>query len=313
MPYHFSDYIKSQSEFIVSNDIPFPVDNLIYSALGARVCYSKDQPINLILNDRRVTDFETRLHYLRKLSTWHHYSVFAHSPLGELVVNEYQSNIGVLPYKSFPIRKDDGIHYILNARHSLEIVGIYINDIFNNLSKDFNVEFFVSYNDGYDIGFVKIDENTAGMYTDRDYYVVASYKPVGNYDWFFFIAHGFSRVFTHQLVRHTWLNFSQRSFRYTKTMGVGKPFSNLSDKDIMKIDIMSQVSDMFYNSLVDSGFKKQDARYIYPMGARTTIAFSGPALVFYDFVNKRDTKEAQDEIRYVAYVVRKFMEFIYGK
>ena len=36
------------------------------------------------------------------------------------------------------------------------------------------------------------------------------------FNWTGIIAYEFSRIFSHQFVRYTWLNFNQRSHRYTK-------------------------------------------------------------------------------------------------
>ncbi len=37
-----------------------------------------------------------------------------------------------------------------------------------------------------------------------------------HFQWMSVITHNFSRIFSHQYIRHTWLNFNQRSHRYTK-------------------------------------------------------------------------------------------------
>ena len=308
------DYRRSQVTFLYGpglTDIP-AADGLIYSAIGARICYSKDSPVDIILKDKRVVNFEERVSYLKRLKGWHHYSIFAHSPIWTFQCSSRWdvSLKGVFPYKSFPIYQKNTFSYILNARHSVELLGL---DIENLMDKNRPVKFYIIRAGMIGFEHKELTEDDAGEHI-ADEYIIASYLDIPFYGWLFVIAHGFSRVFTHQLVRHTWLNFSQRSFRYTETFGIQCPMSE--DMDVFGRNYfytLADVAEIPYRKLLERGYKKQDARYLYPMGARTTIAMSGPMLVFEDFIKKRTGKDAQHEIRFVARAIEYFINEVIMK
>jgi thymidylate synthase (FAD) len=122
---------------------------------------------------------------------------------------------------------------------------------------------------------------------------------------------------THQLVRHTWLNFSQRSHRYTKVDSVVIPPS-VKQKNKGKLNITLMLYEEFvthflhcYKSLIEvSGVPREDARFISPAGASTTIMASGPLFVWQDFASKRNHPKAQWEIRKCASIVEKIIEYV---
>ena len=308
------DYQRSQISFLCDHKVTdaSAADGLIYSAIGARICYSKDSPVDVILKDKRVIDFEERKSYLKRLKGWHHYSVFAHSPIWAFQRPSCDdvSLRGSFPYKSFPIDQATTFSYILNARHSIELLGL---DIEKLMDKNRPVKFYIIRTGIAGFEHKELTEDDAGEYI-ADEYIIASYLDIPFYGWLFVIAHGFSRVFTHQLVRHTWLNFSQRSFRYTETFGIQCPMSE--DMHVFGRNyfyMLADIAEIPYRKLLERGYKKQDARYLYPMGARTTIAMSGPMLVFEDFIKKRTGKDAQHEIRFVARAIEYFINEVIMK
>lgn len=116
---------------------------------------------------------------------------------------------------------------------------------------------------------------------------------------------GISRVCSHQLVRSKHLDFLQRSQRYC----------NDSKANIVepKFDNSQQVGDFHYAisksfemyiGLIESGMKKEDARMILPQCVTTELIVVGNFQAWLDFINLRDTKEAQWEIRAVAQEIK---------
>ena len=288
-------------------------DSLIFSALGGRICYSSDSPISILLNDKRVTDRDERISYLSRIANKHHFSIFAHS-VHSVVYGLYPFAI----YKSFPIIKYNlygkSYRHVINARHVVEYISLSYNDYREKLIEHFESVidfpiyasdlFRVSYMDGDSVvKNIYIDENVEKTLPDR--YLLDSYIVLDDgTKWFVVVAHGYSRIFTHQLVRHTFFNFSQRSMRYTKGFGVYTPPSLKSSK---VYELMVDVVSRFYDKLLEYGYKKEDARFIYPHGAKTTIMFSGPDFVFEDFIRKRIVKAAQHEIREVATILNEVL------
>jgi thymidylate synthase (FAD) len=53
----------------------------------------------------------------------------------------------------------------------------------------------------------------------------------------------------------------------------------------------------------DCKIKREDARFLLPMGRRTTIVVSGTLKWIHDFIEKRNTPHAQWEIRNIARVM----------
>jgi thymidylate synthase (FAD) len=59
-----------------------------------------------------------------------------------------------------------------------------------------------------------------------------------------------------------------------------------------------------YDLLLDAGMKKEDARMILPQCTTTELIVVGNFQAWIDFINLRETKEAQWEIRAVATEIR---------
>lgn len=120
---------------------------------------------------------------------------------------------------------------------------------------------------------------------------------------FTFSIEGISRACSHQLVRHRIASYSQQSQRYVN----GEKFGYVIPKDVadksllyeMFIDHMEQTK-KFYKFLVDSGIKKEDARYILPNATTTNILVTMNARELLHFIGLRMDKRAQWEIRELA-------------
>jgi len=258
-------------------------DNLLFSALGARICYSSDS-VESLLQDKRIIDFSYRLEFLRRCAQRKHFSVFAHSP----VAVDYAGVADLEPlqrlFKTFPYRDGGRLYICLNARHLVEFTE------FDNLLSGFT--------------YLSLYQKTLDLDSSRRVHLLTFEDPFYPYGWLVIIAEGFSRVFSHQFVRHTWLNFNQRSHRYTRVDDVFLP-AELTNSNEVK-GLIAKVFTV-YNHLIEKGVRREDARYLIPCGARTTILASGPLLSWQDFLSKRLGKDVQRETREFALAVEQLI------
>ena len=195
-------------------------ESIPFTALGARTCYSAGD-LNYLLNDPRVVSKSDRAKFLSKLGNYKHFSVFAHSfaykdlsEFSEEDINrhlepEYHSlphntkakilaqKIGSLFFKS---------HY--NPEYPT-VIGVSLRHYLEEMLSIDEEEYFKTFEKmtEYDVPISPLGkkQNTTliGLIKDYDGYAV-------------FYIDNVSRVMTHQLVRHTTLNFSQRSQRYVR-------------------------------------------------------------------------------------------------
>ena len=195
-------------------------ESIPFTALGARTCYSAGG-LDYLLNDPRIISKENRAKFLSKLGNYKHFSVFAHSfaykdltDLDEKIIDKYLDKeflnlpktekakilalkIGATHFKS---------HY--NPKYPT-VIGVSLRHYLEDLLEYDEGEYFKAFEKmaEYDIPVEPLgkEENTTliGLIKEYDGYAV-------------FFIDDISRVCTHQLVRHTSLNYSQRSQRYVK-------------------------------------------------------------------------------------------------
>lgn len=126
-----------------------------------------------------------------------------------------------------------------------------------------------------------------------------------------------SRAFTHQIVRHRTLSFSQQSQRYcnfsNEKFGHSIDFilpqdSELGIEDKAKaramLEAAYQVSEAEYFDLVDMGIKPETARSVLPNAAASIIVVSGTIANWDKFFKLRCDPHAQAEIRLIANKIR---------
>ena len=110
-----------------------------------------------------------------------------------------------------------------------------------------------------------------------------------------------SRACTHQLVRHRHMSFSQKSQRYVKEKG---QFDYIIPPTIDKnpelkekfVDFMSKISDM-YQEFVEAGIPAEDARFVMPNAASSSMVASLNLREMIHLANLRLCTRAQYEIR----------------
>ena len=286
-----------------------PKSLVMLSALGARICYSPKPPHKILEEDKRLTDDKEMLAFLERCYKAGHFSVFAHTPI--FIKSDKYPYDSKLPYKAFSYSIGEETYICANLRHLMEYKRRLAHDFELNLREDggFLLEGPYFYNP--ELG------TWSGELTNSKKYIMGFCWPANPWFWFSFVIHGYSRAMTHQLVRHTWLNFSQRSHRYTEVEDVVCPPS-IKDKVIKNGIVIITAAQLFddvvkntktaYDLLVEFGIPKEDARYLFPTGATTTIMASGPYFVWDDFVSKRTVKGAQWEIKEIASAIKQFME-----
>ncbi|WP_457644064.1 FAD-dependent thymidylate synthase [Persephonella sp.] len=195
-------------------------DSIPFTALGARTCYSSGD-LNYLLNDPRIVSKGERAKFLSKLGNYKHFSVFAHSfaykDLSKLPEEKLDSllekSLRDLPkYEKARIlalklsATNFKSHY--NPKYPT-VIGISLRHYLERLLQIDEKIYLEAFNKmaEYDIPIEPLgsEDNVTliGMIKDYDGYAV-------------FFIDNVSRTMTHQLVRHTALNYSQRSQRYVK-------------------------------------------------------------------------------------------------
>jgi flavin-dependent thymidylate synthase len=252
-------------------------------ALGARICYSS-QDIDELLNDNRVNG-DGVIKYLENIFKMGHFSVFSHA------FKYYYKIDPPNKFKSVVTKNSVG----LSARHFLEEQQQFPYDTSDllNLNK---------------IEIIKqtINEN-----------IIASllYKSKEEDGWAVIHVDGISRITSHQLVRYSSLNFSQRSQRYcseknNKFLLPNNDYINdaniaIKSKQLFEQSYSSSMD--IYNKLIEMGVRKEDARYVLPQAMNTSLLMSGTIKQINHFITQRKEKFAQDEIRKLAIAVEEVL------
>ncbi len=116
-----------------------------------------------------------------------------------------------------------------------------------------------------------------------------------------FAINNISRACSHQLVRHRHMSFSQKSQRYVKEKGqfdyIIPPTIEKNSELSEKFDnFMSKISD-FYQELVEAGIPAEDARFVLPNAASTSMVVSLNLRELIHLANLRLCTRSQLEIR----------------
>ncbi len=115
-----------------------------------------------------------------------------------------------------------------------------------------------------------------------------------------FSISGVSRACTHQLVRHRHMSFSQKSQRYVKEKG---QFEYITPPTIKgsafeaEFDEFMQKTAEFYSKLTENGIPAEDARFILPNAASSSMIASLNLRELIHLANLRLCTNAQLEIR----------------
>ncbi|TRO47443.1 FAD-dependent thymidylate synthase [Candidatus Bathyarchaeota archaeon] len=118
-----------------------------------------------------------------------------------------------------------------------------------------------------------------------------------------FAIEGISRACSHQLVRHRTASYSQQSQRYIPVRRLRERVvipPSVSEKALNEyMSLMDRASDA-YGGLVDTGVPREDARFVLPNAAETSLLFTIDGRSLLHFFGIRCCNRAQWEIRALA-------------
>jgi len=254
-------------------------DTFPLTAIGARVCYSK-KSLEELLKEPKVSSPQERAQFLSKLANWKHFSVFAHSFTYKKVGKEKAIYLAAKYFKSYWNEK------------APDYIGISLRHYLEELSEEERNEVFTHLSE--------VENQIEPLGVNKNVVLLGgTFKGFG---YFVFYISGISRVATHQLVRHTALNFSQRSQRYAserENSSIIPPSFKGNAEELFRS--WDKMANNLYRVLTENlKIPKEDARFILPHGRASTIVVSGPTPWLLDFLRKRTEKAAQWEIRQTA-------------
>lgn len=310
---NLEDLRKTQKKLI-----SLVLENLDYSALsiflpfsylGARICYAESHPL-LLFEEEKFKDLERFKSFLLHLKKAGHFSIFAHTPIFVNLKKLSLEEKFALAKTYFKVFFDEDLA-LFNLRHIAENLSdhdfLHLINVEPSLEK---IEILL-YRNFQLIYSSTLDTLDSSLFKEKNSLwatpevIILKCKEVFPFSWVGVIAHNFSRLFSHQFVRHTWLNFNQRSHRYTKVEKFVIP-KVFKEKDISLYKEIIEKGMKAYEEL-SLNIKKESARFVVPQGASTTILATGPLLVWRDFIEKRIIPQAQEEIRDLAKLLKEVL------
>lgn len=304
--------------------------NLVFSAIGGRTCYSQSVIDEINNNEARLT--YNIVDYLNRIARLHHFSIFSHTyvtfNIKDIKINNNSlsdiikvANIYKLNINDVEVSKDKSTYYVdlnitITLRHLLELfyqVSEKHDDFLNELFNYFSINQENVINNALDkIEILKNNYTEITSYLDVrtgfTYYIY----PLTNH--IFIILDNIPRYISHQIVRHTSLNFSQQSQRYVKLKLQNNttlnPLTYLYLKE--KLNLPDYKISMIQNDVLHSNVKyinylsempAEISRLILPEQTSTILTLSGSYDDVMSFIEKRLDNHAQYEIKKIAEVV----------
>ncbi len=130
-----------------------------------------------------------------------------------------------------------------------------------------------------------------------------------------FRVDGISRACSHQFVRSKHLDFLQQSQRYVDNkdhLDYVTPEAIKNDpKSLEFFDAAMTTAHRIYKYLRSHGVKKEDARFVLPNAATTSLIVTGNFQAWTDFIKLRTDPAAQWEIKEVAYKIKELLHAKY--
>ena len=143
--------------------------------------------------------------------------------------------------------------------------------------------------------------NPEGSLAGLKHAIKSGHESVLEHASFTFMLQNVSRVLLAQLTRHRLASYSVESQRYVSYkdgFNVHIPTDNPKLLDLYAAAMSS--SEKIYQQLLEAGVDAEDARYVMPNAATTTIVVTMNARELRHFFRMRCCNRAQAEIRYVA-------------
>lgn len=128
---------------------------------------------------------------------------------------------------------------------------------------------------------------------------------------FTFLVEDVTRAFTHQLVRHRTMSFSQQSMRFFNASKSGFKMPTF-DHDAYRSQVQGVVDIVFkaYSRLIENGCPVENARSILPTNTLTSISFSSTYRGILKMAEVRLCLQTQDEFREVMRKIKDEIEKI---
>lgn len=123
-----------------------------------------------------------------------------------------------------------------------------------------------------------------------------------------FYIDGISRACSHQLVRHRIASYTQKSQRYVgeKDFAYNVPPAVQEDPDALAKyeEAIGLIRDR-YQYLIEKGVRKEDARFLLPNAAQTTLTMTANFREWFTVLDLRASRHAQWEIREMSVLIWK--------
>ncbi len=309
--------LRSSQKFLIKKvlnfaDTSFLSSFLFFSYLGARICYAESHPLALFYEEK-FRDFERFKSFLMHLKKMGHFSVFAHTPVFVNTSNFSEKEKKEMAQIYFKVFWDEEKETALfNLRHLAETLEDHeferLIDVSPNLNNTF-IKVFKHFKPVYKGYFSELPKE---LFSEKEEIwavpevIIIEIKMDHPFKWIGVIIHNFSRIFSHQFVRHTWLNFNQRSHRYTSIDRFVVPETFKERHLKVYKDLIKRGIEVYKDFCKD--MKKESARFVVPQGVATSLIATGPLLVWEDFISKRAIPQAQEEIRKLAYLLKEEIE-----
>lgn len=111
-----------------------------------------------------------------------------------------------------------------------------------------------------------------------------------------------------QLTRHRHLSFTCKSARGSKFDTVEIPHFEFAT-DASTFERLSRIAIIPYNLALEEGIAEQEAAYLLPQGARTSIVVTGNFRAWFEYLPKRLCKRAMPEHRELADKIHKELRY----
>lgn len=327
----FFDFIDKNITTTGKEKIKSDIENyLVLSAIGGRTCYSQNVIDEIFNNEPRLT--YQIIEYLRRIAKLHHFSIFSHTYITTDLLNikikptnveniVLFSNIYKLKIENINVEKEKSnisvdIKFTSTLRHFIEVFYQIAEDrdnFFDELLNYFSIDVDNVINNSLQVIEV-LKNNYTQIYQYNDnktsftYYMYPDDKKV------FLILENIPRYISHQIVRHTSLNFSQQSQRYVKlkiqnsnslnplTYSYLKEKLNIPDYRISVIQNDVLTSNLKYINYL-SDMPAEISRLILPEQTSTILTISGLYDDIIYFIEKRLDNHSQYEVRKISEVI----------
>lgn len=303
----------------------------VLAELGARVCYHSDAKFG------EAPGFIKNLIDVKHLDVLEHGAAFVHFDCATYGAIHEQN--GILPYVAararehgyFAVREEFSLNApgltlganmrtwrdFINGYLSVDESYLWLEEKLFRLLAGVAPRMFMNEEPGISVAQYALDalplKYMAHVYTPAvTYYgeVAQRVHFLGGCQWQWdgyatFLLEGVSRALTHQLVRHRLGSFSQSSQRYIslekgKWSAVIPPAIDASEEARAVMDDCWDAIADAYGKLRALGIRKEDARFLLPNACESRIVVTMPFAGWEIFLDQRQAKDAQWEIRWVA-------------